>query len=117
MPDLITTKLNKMKQKAEEIYHRFVNYEWNNVSEGLKKSILEAIETALTEGQKLPMPNVSKRFSVASYSIIDTNGSMYVHWSEGLNMIIEKDGVTMKLNSDEIQQIVKALPRTVGGRY
>lgn len=38
-----------MKQKAEEIYHRFVNYEWNDVSEGLKKSILEAIETALID--------------------------------------------------------------------
>jgi peroxiredoxin len=61
--------------------------------------------------------DVSGSFSVTSYSIIDTNGPMYVHWSEGLNMIIEKDGVTMKLNSDEIQQIVKALPRTVSGRY
>ena len=49
-----------MKQKAEEIYHRFVNYEWNDVGEGLKKSILEAIETALKEGQKLPIHNVSK---------------------------------------------------------
>mgnify|MGYP007053800544 CR=1 FL=1 len=48
-----------MKQKAEEIYHRFVNYEWNDVGEGLKKSILEAIETALKEGQKLPIHNVS----------------------------------------------------------
>lgn len=63
------------------------------------------------------LADVSKRFSLISYSIIDTSGSVYVHWSEGLNMIIEKDGVTMKLNSDEIQQIVKALPRTVGGRY
>jgi hypothetical protein len=59
LPDLITTKLNKMKQKAEEIYHRFVNYEWNDVGEGLKKSILEAIETALKEGQKLPIHSVS----------------------------------------------------------
>ena len=48
-----------MKQKAEEIYHRFVNYEWNDVGEGLKNSILEAIETALKEGQKLPIHNVS----------------------------------------------------------
>lgn len=51
-----------MKQKAEEIYHRFVNYEWNDVGEGLKKSILEAIETALKEGQKLPIHNVSVSF-------------------------------------------------------
>lgn len=50
-----------MKQKAEEIYHRFVNYEWNDVGEGLKKSILEAIETALKEGQKLPIHSVSQQ--------------------------------------------------------
>lgn len=50
-----------MKQKAEEIYHRFVNYEWNDVGEGLKESILEAIETALKEGQKLPIDNVVGR--------------------------------------------------------
>lgn len=63
------------------------------------------------------IPDVSKRFSVNTYSIIDMNFSMYEHWSEGLNMIIEKDGITMKLNSDEIQQIVKSLPRTIGGCY
>jgi hypothetical protein len=32
-------------------------------------------------------------------------------------MYITKDGVTMKLNSEEIQQLVKALPETVGGTY
>jgi len=48
-----------MKQKSEEIYHRFVNYEWNDVGDALKKSIIEAIETALKEGQKLPIQNVS----------------------------------------------------------
>ena len=52
-----------MKQKAEGIYHRFVNYEWNDIGEGLEKSILEAIETAIKEGQKLPMHNVSKSFT------------------------------------------------------
>ena len=50
-----------MRQKAEEIYHRFVNYEWNDVGEGLKISILEAIETALKEGQKLPVRSVSQQ--------------------------------------------------------
>ncbi len=48
-----------MKQKAKGIYHRFVNYEWNDIGEGLEKSILEAIETAIKEGQELPIHNVS----------------------------------------------------------
>jgi hypothetical protein len=33
--------------KAEEIYHRFVQYEWNEIGEGMKKSILDAINEAL----------------------------------------------------------------------
>ena len=43
--------------------------------------------------------------------------SMYTHWSEGLTMYIVKDGETITLNSKEVQQIVKALPRTIGGTY
>lgn len=74
------------------------------------------VQNTTNEGNEV-LADVSKRFSVNTYSIINTNGSMYVHWSEGLNMIIEKDGVTLKLNSEEIEQLVKALPRTVGGSY
>ena len=55
-------------------------------------------------------------FNVATYSLLDRDVK-YCHWSEGLNMVIKKNGVTIKLNSEEIQQIVKSLPRTVGGRY
>ena len=55
-----------MKQKAEEIYHRFVNYEWNDVGDGLQKSILEAIETALKEGRKLPIHGVVRSGNVDS---------------------------------------------------
>lgn len=35
--------------KAEEIYHRFVQYEWNEIGEGMKKSILDAINEALCQ--------------------------------------------------------------------
>ena len=69
------------------------------------------------ETQALNMPVVSKRFSVHTYSIINKDSPMYAHWSKGLKMIIIKDGVTLKLNSEEIEQLVKALPRTVGGSY
>ena len=55
-------------------------------------------------------------FNIATYSLLDKDVK-YCHWSEGLNMVIEKNGVTIKLNSEEIQQIVKSLPRTIGGRY
>ena len=61
-------------------------------------------------------PECDVLFDVTTYSLFDKNAK-YCHWSEGLNMIIEKNGVTIKLNSEEIQQIVKSLPRTIGGRY
>jgi len=35
--------------KAEEIYHRFVRYEWEEISDTMKKSILEAINEALCQ--------------------------------------------------------------------
>lgn len=62
--------------------------------------------------------NIDKKstFNVATYSLMN-NDVKYYHWSEGLNMIIEKNGVTLELNSEEIQQLVKALPRTLGGSY
>ena len=41
----------------------------------------------------------------------------YCHWADGLTMYIKKDGVQLKLNSEEIQKLVKALPRTMGGSY
>jgi hypothetical protein len=34
-----------------------------------------------------------------------------------LVMIITKNDVTLELDSDEIQQLVKSLPRTIGGKY
>lgn len=56
-------------------------------------------------------------FSVGTYSIINKNTPKYCHWSEGLKMVIIKNGITIKLNSDEIQELVKSLPRTIGGSY
>lgn len=69
------------------------------------------------ENSALNIADISKYFSVHTYSIINEDSPMYAHWSEGLKMIIVKDGVTLKLNSEEIEQLVKALPRTVGGSY
>ena len=43
--------------------------------------------------------------------------SSFGHWSEGLNMVIKKDGVSIKLNGDELKQLVASLPRTMGGSY
>ena len=55
-------------------------------------------------------------FNVTTYQTVNKN-VIYYHWSKELSMIIEKNGVTIKLNSEEIEQVVKSLPRTVGGRY
>jgi len=64
---------------------------------------------------KLLLDEVS--FSAFTYSIIIDSIPKYCHWSEGLKMVISKNGVTIKLNSDEIQELVKSLPRTIGGSY
>jgi hypothetical protein len=71
----------------------------------------------MEENKTMNQTDVSNSFSVHTYSLINENSPTYTHWSEGLKMVIIKDGVTMRLNSEEIQQLVKALPRTVGGTY
>ena len=63
------------------------------------------------------MDNNKNDFQVYTLEVVDTYTTGYVHWAEGLTMYIVKDGVTMKLNSEEIQQVAKALPETVGGKW
>jgi hypothetical protein len=60
----------------------------------------------------------AKDFNVFSYSICNTDGLFeYSHWTEGLKMIIIKNGITIELEPDEIQQLVNTLPRTFGQSY
>ena len=63
------------------------------------------------------MDNNKNDFQVYALEVVDKDTTGYVHWAEGLTVYIVKDRVTMKLNSEEIKQVVKALPETVGGRY
>ena len=60
------------------------------------------------------MKKEKKDFEVYTYATISDD---YVHWSDGLKMMIIKDGVKIKLNEEEIELIVKSLPRTIGGVY
>jgi hypothetical protein len=63
------------------------------------------------------MDNNKNDFQVYALEVVDKDTTGYVHWSEGLTLYIVKNGVTMKLNSEEIQQVAKALPETVGGKW
>lgn len=77
-------------------------------------------ETKTPKPKIAPAPQATKPksdFGVFTYSVFDKDGPSYVHWAEGLNMVIRKDGVKIELNSEEIQKVVKALPRTLGGTY
>ena len=69
------------------------------------------------ESQQLNIAGVRQSFSVYSYTIITEDMPKYCHWSEGHNMIIEKNGVSIKLNGDELKQLAASLPRTIGGSY
>jgi hypothetical protein len=63
------------------------------------------------------MDNNKNDFQVYALEVVDKDTTGYVHWAEGLTLYIVKNGVTMKLNSEEIQQVAKALPETVGGKW
>ena len=71
----------------------------------------------VTHWDKLPLdPNEDTSFKVYYYSMLP-NDVKYCHWTEGLYLVIEKDGITIELNGDEAQQLVNTLPRTLGGKY
>ena len=63
------------------------------------------------------IPSVSSSFKVGTYSPYKEGNSSYCHWSKGLKMVIEKDGIVIKLEGEEIEKMVRSLPRTVGGTY
>lgn len=67
--------------------------------------------------EQCTIPVVSSSFQVGTYSLDQQGSNSYCHWSEGLKMVIEKDGVTIKLEGDEIKKLVGSLPRTIGGVY
>lgn len=59
-----------------------------------------------------------KQFSVYTLTVCSDKGKeKYCHWSKDLRMVIVKEGITITLNSEEIEQLVRTLPITVGGSY
>lgn len=63
------------------------------------------------------MKNKKTNFKVFTYSINEEKDNLYPHWADNLKMVITKDDSTMKLNSEEIKELVNSLPRTIGGTY
>ena len=62
---------------AEEIYHRFVRYEWEEISDTMKKSILEAINEALniecvSGSDFLDVKKAQEQFSIACKKYIES---------------------------------------------
>jgi hypothetical protein len=94
--------------KAEEMYHRFVNYEWNEIGEGMKVSIIKAIDEALKEGRKLPIHGVVKSLPIQDLpnctrvEVIDQKGRSYVNWkpSNKVRLSMQDDGRTAKIFID-----------------
>lgn len=62
--------------KAEEIYHRFVRYEWEEISDTMKKSILEAINEALSQHDVSQQRELLLAF--ADYSDYRNDKSQYI---------------------------------------
>ena len=66
--------------EAEKIYHRFVNYEWNEVSDSLKESILKAINEAKKKGKKnLEFLHVRKNEKINTEARFDVCTKTFVH--------------------------------------
>jgi hypothetical protein len=58
-----------------------------------------------------------RRFEIFGYILSEGEPEKYVPWSKGFRLIITKDDKTISLNEEEIKELVKQLPRTIGGKY
>lgn len=74
-------------------------------------------EIKIDKTEQCNIPSVGSSFEVGTYTLISEDTQDYCHWSEGLKMVIKKDGVVIRLQGDEIEKVVKSLPRTFGGTY
>lgn len=63
-----------------------------------------------------PTEEVDPTFRACSVESVD-DSPMYRHWSDGLTLYIEKEGVCIQLNSAEVQALIRALPPTISGEY
>lgn len=61
--------------------------------------------------------SATSNFSVFTLQSIEVGATYVSHWSKGLTMFIVKDGINICLNEEEIKDLVKSLPRTIGGKY
>ena len=117
-----------IKPTKEEVLNKLLINNYNPyplLSEFHKRRREAVLKLAQLAALKSPSENVleniapiSPDFGVFSYPIGNTDGLFeYSHWTEGLKMIIIKNGVTIELGPDEIQQLVNTLPRTFGQSY
>jgi len=64
------------------------------------------------------MKTLKTAFLVYTFDeITEENAPTYTHWTDGLTMVVEKNGVKIELVGDEIEKLVKTLPRTFGEQY
>lgn len=74
-------------------------------------------ESNLVENRVMPKI-AGEKFNVICYATHDPNDTeLYTHWAKDLTMLISKNGQSIKLTEKEIQELVKCLPKTVGGKY
>jgi hypothetical protein len=93
-------KMNKVREYSSPVLEELIN------------------ETTPEELEKINKEMEDNKNDFQVYTLImEEDEAGYTHWAEGLSMYIVKDGVTMKLDGNEVQQLVKALPRTIGGTY
>jgi hypothetical protein len=93
-------KMNKVREYSSPILEELIN------------------ETTPEELEKINKEMEDNKNDFQVYTLImEEDEAGYTHWAEGLSMYIVKDGVTMKLDGNEVQQLVKALPSTIGGSY
>lgn len=66
----------------------------------------------------IPITSVEKEDDFDMYLVEDLEvETTYNHCSKGLSLFINKNGVSIQLNQNELRQLIDLLSQTVGGSY
>jgi len=113
-------EVDEYEISEDEAVAYFEQAEKMNKAREYSSPLLEELinETTPEELEKINKEMEDNKNDFQVYTlIIEEDEAGWTHWAVGLTMYIVKNGVTMELDGNEVQQLVKTLPRTFGGSY
>jgi hypothetical protein len=110
---------NMSETQMDEILQMATDEELVKLSDDFFTSKISTESETIIKKYQNELTKQKNNFEVITYSTIsqESLNKFYSSWSDGIKMIIRKGDVYIELNQEEVETLVKSLPRTFGGKY